>query len=474
VLYDRIDSYPQNSDMPSHVRRALNYLRFKTAMITDDPNRVRRSAEACITRLCQDSVLKDYECIQELGTICGEIERRYPERAEEWSRPLVERIVECAGADIGGHMDKLLVSINANGWFTYGGLLLDEVRRRGLVDANTMNTLAIRLRATRLAKTQEAADPCESPVSVTRYLEHIDDAPLKGTLDMTDLRDILEEGLSKVYGGPTSGGMCNVVEGVLRSIRLIAGEGSFRGDRAELIESIDRFSRVYIVVRKATEPIDTVLATFLALSFCDTSTPEDHRTLVAQFHKCSSKLRSSVNDVLERRELGLLVTPEDVRGILGVYEAIFVKYVDDPLWPAFKFPWTSNEEIRLAARIELRFMQLESELDAFSLKVKYGGANPKLKQEVIYAISRAAQQLLPEAAFLRSPRYPGVSCQYRGGGDGFTAMIKGLLYEDGNKPVEKFRVMKYFHVGHRLEGVRERRGVLTNHREGLAPEREMQ
>jgi hypothetical protein len=111
-------------------------------------------------------------------------------------------------------------------------------------------------------------------------------------------------------------------------------------------------------------------------------------------------------------------------------------------------------------------VQLEKELDVLSLKVKYGGQNPELQREVMYAISRAAQQLLPEAAFLRCPHYPGVSCQYRGGGDGFTAVIRGSLYDDGNRPLAKFKAMKYFHIGHTLENVLDRDGDSTGSTEG--------
>ncbi len=55
------------------------------------------------------------------------------------------------------------------------------------------------------------------------------------------------------------------------------------------------------------------------------------------------------------------------------------------------------------------------------------------------------------------------------GGAGFTliellAVIKGPLYRDGERPKEKFKAMKYFHMGHRLEEVvkRERELIQTD------------
>jgi hypothetical protein len=90
--------------------------------------------------------------------------------------------------------------------------------------------------------------------------------------------------------------------------------------------------------------------------------------------------------------------------------------------------------------------------DEMALKVKYGGVSDELKEKTVYEISRAAQQILPRSSFLRRPSYPGVSCQYRGR-YGFTAVIKGPLYIEGERPKEKFKAMKYFHMGHRLEDI---------------------
>jgi hypothetical protein len=140
--------------------------------------------------------------------------------------------------------------------------------------------------------------------------------------------------------------------------------------------------------------------------------------------------------------------------------------MDDPLWAPFKFPWTRDEEARLDGAMRLRLMQLEPLLDEIGLKVEYGGTSAQLKDRTVYEISRIAQQLLPEAAFLRNPPYPGVSCQYRGG-YGFAAMIRGPLYQEGKRPKETFRAMKYFHLGHRLQNIVERELTLHPEKEEM-------
>jgi hypothetical protein len=459
-LCDRIESYLDASDVPAQVARGLNRLRFKTALMTDDSNRVHRSAEAAVSGLCGDNSVSHYRCLLELGSMSGRIEKQYPQQAQEWLRPLVAQMVNHAGRDAVSGLDRLMTTISANKWFMYGGLLLDEIRTQHLADQDTLNAIASRLEATRAARTRMPADPCQACASVRRYMAQLDADPPRGEIDMNDLRDILEKGLAKRYTDGQSQAKRKVVDDVIGSIRLIVGEGPFCGDPAALTQSIERFSGLYLEVDKTTEPIDTVLATFLALSFCDISTAQDHDVLTAQFHRVCAAIQVQVNAAVAKRGLSSLVTPMDVESLLREYEEIFAKYVNDPLWPAFKFPLTRNEEIRLASKASLDFVQLEPFLDETGLMVKYGGAGEDLKARIVFHISRRFEQALAEAGFLRWPPYPDVSCQYRGR-YGFTAVIAGPLYKEGERPGKKFRAMKYFHLGHRLEHVVRQERELT-------------
>jgi hypothetical protein len=157
--------------------------------------------------------------------------------------------------------------------------------------------------------------------------------------------------------------------------------------------------------------------------------------------------------MLTERGLRDLVTPDDVERLFIRYKERFRQYIDDPLWPPFKFPLTENEQTRLRNALKLRFDQLNSTFDEMALEVKYAGVSDQVKTKARYEVAGAVQQLLPQTAFLRNPPYPGVSCQFRGAGYGFTAVIRGPLYREGDRPREKFKAMKYFHLGHRLEQV---------------------
>jgi hypothetical protein len=463
-LHDEIDAYLEHNKLPSEVRRACDRLRFKTALMTGDSNCVWRSTSAAVAGLCDGDAVPTSQLLFELGSMSGQIQSQYPQGIEKHLRPLVVQMAQNVGRQMSGNLDLLMAEITANGWYVFGKLVLEEARRRSLMEKCTADSLTARLEASQTARGIAPPDPCESTRSIRQYLSQLDADPPKGALDMGDVRHILDEGLAKscAQAGPQM--KAKLVGDVIRSIHLIVGDGPFCGDPTGLTESIERFSELSLAVEKVAEPIDTVLATFLALSFCDISTREDHDVLSSQIGRLSKELQSEVNAMLQARSLALLVGPEDVRGVFALHERVFRRYMDDPLWPAFKFPLTSSEEVRLAAKLNLRLAQLGPVLDDISLKVKYGGASAHLKDRTTHEISRIAQQILPQTAFLRNPPYPGVSCQYRGG-YGFTAMIRGPLYQEDKRPKETFRAMKYFHLGHRLQE------IVEHERELLTPPR---
>jgi len=459
-LYDKIESYLDNNKVPDRVYLFLNQLWFKTAILTGDMNRVYNSAQAVITALCEDGSVGNYQGLLELARITNKIREKDPQQSDELVRPLIGQIVKHAGSEAPRNIDKLMTTIESNRWFWYGRLLVEEARSRNLVEENVADALGARLEAARLARELPPSDPCEPTESVKQYLTQIDAYPPAGTLTMDDIREILEKGLEKPCADANLDSTDELVADTVRSIRLIVGEGPFRGDRDKLIESIKQFSGLYLVVFRYKEPIDTVLATFLALSFCDTSTAEDHDVLFSQIDKLCGELQALTNNMLTERGLSTLVEPNDVERIFDRYKQRFRSYVDDSLWPAFKFPLTATEETRLRNKLKQRFGQLEPVLDDASLKVKHGGVSDELKGKTRYEIAGAILQLLPQTAFLRNPPYPGVSCQHQGS-YGFAAEIEGPLYIEGERPKEKFRAMKYFHLGHRLEDIVKRERELS-------------
>ena len=462
-LHDRIESYIDKNKVPERIDCAFNKLLFKTSLLTGDKQSISRSAQAVIAALCRDSSVNGYQNLFELAQIDDQIREQYPDQADEIVCPLVAQMVRHTGHDIYLSLEQLMLVIGMNKWFSYGRLLVDEARIQGLVEKDIADTFADRLEASRLAKERLPFDPCEASASVKQYLAQLDADPPKGNLTMDDVREILEKGLAKPFADANLDSRDEIVENIVISIRLIVGEGPFNGDKVKLIKSVERFSGLYFVVFRNKDPIDTVLATFLALSFCDTSKPEDHDILFSQIHNICAEFQALTNTMLAERGLVELVDPNDVERLFTRYKQRFRNYVDDPLWPAFKFPLTSNEQSRLRNKLKLSFGQLEPLFKEMALKVKYGGVSDELKKRTCYEIAGAILQLLPQAAFLRKPSYPGVSCQHQGE-YGFTAVIRGPLYIEGERPKEKFKAMKYFHLGHRLEDIVKRERELAGTR----------
>jgi hypothetical protein len=270
---------------------------------------------------------------------------------------------------------------------------------------------------------------------------------------MQDVRVILERGLTLPDQDGGADDQALLVDQVLELLHLIVGDGPFYGDRLALTDSVRRFSQNYFVVCRNREPIQPALATFLALSFCDTSTAEDHERLCEQVRAIGAQCERQLNTSIADWKLSSLVTPDDTRRIVHQYcVEQFRRYVDDPLCPTFKFPLTTNETARLVNNLSLGLGRLQPVFEEMSLKVKYGGVSPQLKEEPIRLIAHAVQGLLPATAFLRRPSYPGIVYQYRGR-HGFTAVIPSPFYEPGKRPKERFNAMRYFHLGHRLDEI---------------------
>jgi hypothetical protein len=465
-LHGKLNSYLDQNKVPAEVGRALDRVRFRAALMTADSNCVWQSAQAVVAGLCADETVSKEQCVVDLGSMSGRIQKQYPERMEEELRPLVAQVVRHGGQEVSTGLDRLMAHITRNGWFTYGELLLPQMCRAGLIQERDVQSWTTKLNASRLATGSAASDPCDATPSVQRYLSQLDGDPPKGALDMNDIHRLLNEGLAKRYTPDQSEAKREVVKNTIPLIRLIAGEGPFCGDREKLIPALEGFSCNYLQMYQGAGSFETILATLMALSFYDTSTAEDHERLFGQLQSRSRVLQLQINAMLAARGLGALVTVDDVGRKFQTYERRFQQYMDDPLWAPFKFPWTRDEEARLDGAMRLRLMQLEPLLDEIGLKVEYGGTSAQLKDRTVYEISRIAQQLLPEAAFLRNPPYPGVSCQYRGG-YGFAAMIRGPLYQEGKRPKETFRAMKYFHLGHRLQNIVERELTLHPEKEEM-------
>jgi hypothetical protein len=470
-LFDRIRVYLADTNVPPRVCRGLERLQFKAALETGDPDCVWQATRAAVAGLCGDSTVTPFLCLLQLGSMSGKIERQYPQQVQERLRPLVAQAVQHAGTDLAGDLDTLMKTTDMNGWFAFGNFVLAEARPGNLAQAGVLDRWQVRLERSRLARDRQAFDPNEATGSVRRYLLQLDADPPEGSLDVNGIRRIIESGIAGQFKTGDGDAQREMVNSILRTIHSIAGEGPFIGNAERLGESVERFAKGYVKATGSTRSMDAALATFLALSFCDVSTAEDHALLRSQFGGVCDRLEGQIDEMLSKRELSSVVTPADVNGMFSNPNRVFRTYVDDPLWPAFKFPFTANEQTRLTSKLQLQIAQLEPLLDEISLKIKYAGADAQRVKTLTDTISRAVGRLLLETAALRQPPYPDVSFQYLGS-LGFTATIPAGIYSEAGRAREVFKAMKYFHLGHRLESVARREAESARVAANAAPRRE--
>jgi hypothetical protein len=461
ALYDAIAAYSGDKALPNDLNRAIQRLGWRTALRTDDWDRVQRSVVAAIDGLCRGTTLGDYRLLLELARVSGAIQKQYPGDSQEWLRPSIGQVVRLVGPDISQYLGRLMQTIHANRWFVIATLLFDEIRIQGLMEDDALTQAAAQFNAMRLAEEIRPPDPCEPYACVREYLAHLDEEPARGDMGLADLRHMLEKGLERRYGNDDSQTKVLNADRIVQLVRLLVGDGPFRGEQREIEESIPRFVERCRIIHSDSESIDAVLATFLALSFCDISTTEDHSVFLSQIERVSVSIQTQINTALAERGLTSLMPPEDAETSFRKREQYIRTYVDDPLWPLFKFPLTTNEEMRLINKLKLQVMRAYPAFDQVALEVKYAGISEELRKRVARDVAHIAEQLLFEAACLRRPSYPGVSCHYRSR-LGFTAMIEEPFYKESKRPRDVFKAMKYFHMGHRLEDVVLRERELAN------------
>lgn len=452
TLCAKFDSCLNDSNAPLEVRRGMYRLWFKAALMTADVNCVRTCMRRAVAGVCENTRFGGYLGLLELARCSGEIQSQFPEEAQQWLRPLVAEGVRRAGSNMEYCFARLMPLIGMNQWFVFGEFFLDEIRNQGLLEDSVLRDMTVRLKATELARGWRAGDPCEPSPRVREYLTRIDDEPPRGSIDMETLRHVLEGGLATACDGDDPQARQRVIDEVVRSLRLIVGGGPFQGDADKLTKAIERFAQRFREVFGSAESIGPVLATFLGLSFCDLSTTEDHDALLAQLARQSGQLQAQVNAALGERGLGSLLTAQDVADVFRRYEQSFAEYVNDPLWPAHRFPLTAGEESVLTGKMTLFLVRQKPLFDDVADKFQYGGPSEELKNALTRAVSSVARQFVAETSGIRRPPYPGVSYQHQDR-QGFTVRIEGPFYEEGKRPKERFKAMKYFHLGRRLEDV---------------------
>ena len=447
-LYDRIDAYLNQNELPAHVCRAMNRLRFKAALATDNKNYIAQSVQAHIVGLCNNTSVPPYQCLLQLARCDGDVRKRSSEMADALLASLLAPVVERAGHDAARHLSRLLPTLHRNNWLTYGERLLGEINRQGLVPEETTADVASRIKEMRLLREKPAPDTDDLTATVQRYLAQLDRTPRQGAIDVNTLRRLLETACVTQPSQGTAGLEQAFAAGVIHLLKRLAGDGPFYGDRSALAESLASFVKRYREKQQGTKHLQTTLATLLALSFCDISTAQDHQLLISQVGKTTISFQSQVNAMLRERGLGDFIAPGDVESVCRHFVALFERHVRDPIVPMFKYPLSKNEASRLEHKLATSILELSGLLEETALKVKYGGGTDRLKKRTLHGIHYAVERILVNVAFQRIPRVNGISGAYSSR-TGLTLVIADKVFGE-NRADDRvtFNELRYFHLGH--------------------------
>jgi hypothetical protein len=150
----------------------------------------------------------------------------------------------------------------------------------------------------------------------------------------------------------------------------------------------------------------------------------------------------------------------------GPHEDI-LRYVDDPLWPMFKYPLSENERTRVLNNVRIRLRSLERIAENITQKLLNDVDSQLIRRRIIRHIVSVASQIPYEVVHIRLPKYPGVSCR-QSVVTGLHVNINVDYYDNPDEAHDIFEKMMYFYLGHRLEEIVKReRELAMSSKEGL-------
>jgi hypothetical protein len=428
-LYSEVDSYLSNQ-LPEDICSAFGKLRFNIALMTTSTDAISHSTCEYFSTLCERGDAPIIETIIELGRVAARIRKQWSDKqVNDLICPLLKKIARPSVFNNASLLKNMISEIKRQGWYWYARLLINIIQEQKCIDAKLLDVYSKDLEIWWLSKEVTSIDPNMLNSSVRDLMRRLGCPPLEGQLTIEDLRQILNERLEPGFYEQPDEKKNQFVENVLTSIRMISGDGPFNGDKARLNNSLVEFEQMQRSAHISLDCMHDLLTTFVALSFYDTSTKSDHEELISQLDQINETLFRETNQILGRYELLSLISRQDVEKIFArPYEDILY-YVNDPLWPMFKYPLTENERTRVINKVRIR-------------------------------LRNVASQIPYEVVHIRLPQYPGVSCR-QSVDVGLYVSINGHLYDNPDQAQEIFEKMKYFYLGHRLEEIVKRERELA-------------
>ncbi len=435
--------------LPDEVDLALHKLCFKASLETASGATMSSAARAYFdtyVRLAREPVNK---IIVELGRITEGLRKKWSnDETRDFVLPLLRPLIDPkVFGDRGFVKEAIFEEIQLRNWSWYGRLVLENIREVASLDVQFLADLAKIVESTNLTTGSMDAQPSELTPSMKCFLQYLHQPPPAGQMTYDELVGLIEEAVSEAsrQDGPDNRHeFCRTVAG---HIRLLAGIGPFVADAQKLRHSISVCNERYASSRVTPQEKAVALAVFIALSFYDTSTSQDHDVLWRQLIEVSNTLYAQVEKTLHTCGYTEKTGGAQICRIWNDSIARLRNLVDDPLWPMFKFPLSVDERAELVKRLNADMYNVERAARVFAACVEKGKDTSAAARSIETWIRYLAQRV-PAAVIIL--RLPGVQATVAKGPEGLPLIV--LRPRRHDNPEQASRVMKelkHFYLGHR-------------------------
>lgn len=253
--------------------------------------------------------------------------------------------------------------------------------------------------------------------SMIQLLHALRSSPPQGNLSLSELGTLLRGELSgRTKADPSE--QSHFAERIVENVRRLVGDGPFNGDTDTLRKALRSLQGFGAKGRSGEMHINgEVLAALLALSFYDTSTTDDHRMLYKQLVDVGLETIDEIMEILKSVDSPESLSRRRCLGLLREMMMQVAEYIENPLFPSYKFPLSSDEIASIRNHVQADLKRLRDKCT--QLRGDTSGEESVLSEEGIALVERGVlgvlQRFPTRVLRVRLPQRPHLSfkCTYR-------------------------------------------------------------
>ncbi len=349
---------------------------------------------------------------------------------------------------------EILTPLNQRYWLGIRNCLIEMSLEGKFVPKEVLIEIADELDNIRLCRhIDETAEVVEYPETFGNLVRSLNNPPPTGMVAVGDLEHVILKAFETNVSKVSSDERRKQVDRTMSIIQLIGGNGPFRCDLPLLESSIHEWVAKSSGKTLSSKSFPEILATLITLSFYDYSSEDDHQLLLNQIRIVEERMVDDIMSILEKYEMGNLVSDEQFGRMLDRVMGWSVDYIENPLWPMFKYPLSENEEERLYCTLRTFEIKLQSECKKRQIYLQAGINEDQVPKERIFmAIRGVIDRMLPSLFQQRLVSDYPLGCMARGGE--MNIIFQRSFYSDEEAGKEFFNQMLYMFLGHRTDTVK--------------------